>query len=780
MIKVFSTSRGVREFYANYKGKSTILPKAITIAEFESKAIFVKNRTFIDKDNRLLLLREAINFKEYNKLQFSSEFMIFLSHSKYIFKFFDELSSEEIEISTLKEFDMYALYDEHLEALEILRQRYVTLLDKNGFVDRLNIGSLYETNEDYLKSLGGIEFELDGFLSSFEINLFAKCSKTVPFYINLELNTYNQKNITTFKKLGFDLKKDNAYRLNLSEKTISTCRAVSKAKIDVKVEFFGVRLSQIGFIFSHIQCFVEEGLEPKDIAVVLPDESMAEFLKEFDNFKNLNFAMGISLQNSMLYKRLEAIELYISNAKEEQKLRLSRLNMPEDLSKKIQKNWKRKQSFDEVIEILNDILILDENEKDMDIINEEIFRFSKFLCKLENLTLEQSFRLFLKRLKERSEDDIRGGKITVMGVLETRGANFKGVIVPDFSDDFVPRRSGKDLFLNTQIRKNIGLPTREDRENLQKYYYHRLFKNAKKLAISAVSNETTMPSRFIDELGLSYKEGIQDDIYNTLLFRGSKIHTQKPKEVRKLSYRLDSQPLSATKLNTLLSCKRKFYFRYIEKIEEPRNSLESSNAQVGLRLHKAMERVFGADISSRSKEEIYTLLRKELVGGYMDELEEFELESWMVRLKDMVANEKRRFDEGYRVYANELSLNSDFEGFKITGKIDRIDKKGDKLYVIDYKSGDTQKLLKQKIENMTNFQLEFYYLLVEDIGKVEGVYYYDLKEAELKSEYNLKEKIEKLKAVLKSFKEPIDSFEMCEKHNTCLYCPYKKLCLRES
>jgi len=64
----------------------------------------------------------------------------------------------------------------------------------------------------------------------------------------------------------------------------------------------------------------------------------------------------------------------------------------------------------------------------------------------------------LTRLKGRSEDDVRGGKVTVIGVLETRGGNFDGVIVPDFCDDFVPRRSQKDLFLNTNIRKILVFP----------------------------------------------------------------------------------------------------------------------------------------------------------------------------------------------------------------------------------------------------------------------------------------------------------------------------------
>ena len=102
-----------------------------------------------------------------------------------------------------------------------------------------------------------------------------------------------------------------------------------------------------------------------------------------------------------------------------------------------------------------------------------------------------------------SQDDVRGGKVTVLGVLETRGVAYKGVIVVDFNDEFVPKRSQKDLFLSSAVRAQAGLPTKRDRENLQRYYYHQLFSKAQKIAIAFVKNETSMPSRFLDELGFN-------------------------------------------------------------------------------------------------------------------------------------------------------------------------------------------------------------------------------------------------------------------------------------
>ncbi len=777
MTKVFSTNRGVREFYANYSNSNTLLPKAISIAEFESKAVVVKERVFIDNDSRFLLLKEATNFEEFKRLQFNSEFLTFLKHSQYIFRFFEELSSEYVRIEDLKQFDTYALYDEHIDALSMLRANYLGLLDKNGYVDKININDNYDVNIDYLQNLKEIYLSVDGFLSKFELKLFFECSKHIPFIVSLELNSYNQKTKLAFEQFGFDLKNDYVYELDLSNRKIISSKKIIKKIIDAHVRFFNTRISQVGFIISSVEEFIQSGISARDIVIVLPDENLTKFLKKFDVNKNLNFAMGFSLKNYDFYKRIEAIELYLSIKKDEQKQRQERLEIPISLTKKIQLLWKNKIEDKKSIEIIKEILELNTKESEKEIFKEEIYRFSKFLSNLDSLNLEQIFKLLLKRLKDRSEDDIRGGKITVMGVLETRGSDYKGVIVPDFSDDFVPRRSQKDLFLNTQIRKLTGLPTKTDRENLQKYYYHKLFKNSEKIAICSVANESTMPSRFLDELGLKYDFSVSNAPYTDLLFNQSDFISPNL-EIKSDAIHIINKELSATKLNTLLTCKRKFYYKYVEKLEEPSNILTNSNASIGLKLHKVLEEVFVKDQALDDKK-IFAIMKDRLLQNYSGEIEEFSLNIWLKQLRDFVANEKKRYIDGYRILESEIELKKNFEDFTIKGKLDRIDIKDGKLFVIDYKSGNIGNLIKQKIDNMTNFQLEFYYILASDIAEVNGVFYYDLKSGRLIQEVLLEEKIEKLKDILKGLKEPITSFVMCEKRANCIYCPYKKLCLRD-
>ncbi|MDX1809092.1 MAG: PD-(D/E)XK nuclease family protein [Sulfurospirillaceae bacterium] len=780
MVEIFSTNRGVREFYSAFSEQNAILPKSITIADFESRAIIIENRIFIDNDTRFLLLHEASDFKDFKKLQFDQNFLIFLNHSKYLFGLFEELANENITIDDIRNLDFYAEYEEHLDILEFLLNEYKRLLDTHSYVDKINLQDLYKLNEDYISSLDEIHIRIDGFLSSFETDLFLKTSQIIPVYLSFELNNYNSKLKKTFEKLGFELTIGHYYMIDLSNGKILEQRKTQDRELNAKIRVFNARLAQVGFIFSSIAEFVKDGLKPEDIVVVLPDESFAPFLKKFDKSKNLNFAMGFSLRNSKLYKRIEAIELYATKREDEDKLRLKRLQIPDELISKIDDVWRKKLDFSESISIINEICALEPKEAESEKFQEIIFRFSNFLSKIKLYSLEQILKLFLNRLSNESEDDISGGNITVLGLLETRGSSFKGVIVPDFNDSFVPKINNKDLFLNTKIRNNLSLPTINDRENLQRYYYHKLFSSAQKISISCLQNELEMPSRFLDELGLKYKNLESGNSYNINLFKRSAYSDMQTYKIENVSYELDQYPLSATKLNTLLTCRRKFYYRYIQKIDDPKNATTESNAKIGLLLHNALDRAFSDQSILGDEKRLHELLAQSLHKDISNTLDKFYVDVWLENLKKFAKNESERYIEGYRIYKKEESLSLNFSGFNLYGKIDRIDKNDNQLYVIDYKSGDTKDLLKKNLETDNNFQLEFYYILASSLGNVDSAYYYDLKEGKLLEEVFLNEKVEILKNILKDFKKPITEFDLCEKESNCVYCPYNKICLRQN
>merc|ERR1711879_224189 len=117
-----------------------------------------------------------------------------------------------------------------------------------------------------------------------------------------------------------------------------------------------------------------------------------------------------------------------------------------------------------------------------------------------SLTLNTIYKIMMQRISSLTLDDVNSGNITVMGLLETRGVNYKGVIVVDFNDDIVPKKSLKDKFLSSRVKFHAGLPTNKDREDLQKFYYKSLFDGCEHLCISYVSNDQRSISRFANEI----------------------------------------------------------------------------------------------------------------------------------------------------------------------------------------------------------------------------------------------------------------------------------------
>ena len=76
----------------------------------------------------------------------------------------------------------------------------------------------------------------------------------------------------------------------------------------------------------------------------------------------------------------------------------------------------------------------------------------------------------------------------------------------------------------------------------------------------------------------------------------------------------------------------------------------------------------------------------------------FNLDIWLEYFKEFAVLEARRYNDGYRIYSLEKPLHVEYKGFKLDGKIDRIDIKNNRLSVIDYKSGKIPKTTIKTLE----------------------------------------------------------------------------------
>ncbi len=777
ILKVFPTNRAVRKSFEGLN--DLLLPKSISIGEFEKKIVIVKNKREIDSDNRILLLKKASEFSNFKKLKIKREYLSFLKSSDFIFGFFEELAIEKVNIEDIDTNDTYAEYSEHLSILSELLKNYKNLLNDKGYYDKTVLPNIYEINNDYIKRFDQIELFLEGYLSTFEIELFLKISKKVQFLIIFETNIYNKKMTKKFQTLGFNLQDNFRYKLDLSNKKIIKKTPINNSIENIELFLTKNRIEQIGYMLKKIYDFIKSGILPEEIVLIIPDESFAKFLNDFDTNNIFNFAMGIPYEESFLYKKVEALYRYLDEKNNENRYRFKRY-FKDDEANKIILSTKNNQNIE------NFLKSFIENEKlseESIIYNEEIFKFKRLEEELKKYSVKEMLYLFLSRLKDRKIDDKRGGKVTVMGVLESRLIEFKVVLIVDFNEEIVPKKSQKELFLSTDIRKKSGLPTKEDRENLQKQYYHQILSKAEKIAISAIENDTLKPSRFLDELNIKKIKTANlnhKKIFDILKTNKNKIKREEVENI-KMEYDFSKIPISSTLLKTYLECKRKYYFKYIKKIKEfkiPSNNLD--DREIGIKLHSYLKRLYEKKDFYQDENSILTKLSSFVHNETKNSIEmKLQLDIWLEILKKFAKNETERFEEGYRVLHKEIKLKSNFEGFDIFGIIDRIDIKDDKLSLIDYKTGTIQLSTIKNLEKTTDFQMEFYYLLANKLKSVEEAGFYDLKNGNIKKETFLKEKIEILKQNLQLLKQKEQNFTKCEDIKTCQYCPYTTLCGRD-
>jgi len=751
-LKIFTTSRQIRKWLEDKDNQ--FLDKHYTLGEFLNKIVVVDGVKFIDKDLRKKYLFEAVKGVDLDRLGISGNFLDFFDDSDFIFSFFNELFLERVDIEKVKLSDVYLDYEYHLEILEEILNNYKKLLEKDGYIDRFLIED-FRINEGLLEGIEKIEMRLDGYLTGFDIEVLEKINK--PIFIEFDTDKFNIPLLQKSLKIG-NLKPNRRYVYDFKNKKLKEMFKNGNAP-DIEIGFVSDKINQINYVFAKIMEFNKSGIKPENIAVILPDEEFSEFLKLFDEKKNLNFAMGESFTNSDIYIKLKAIFEYLSG--------------DEEALKKCEDVIDDYENMD-LIEFIKQKAA----PKELKVIDEELYRLKKFE---EFFETKKDFLYFvLERFKEKSFDDVYSGLVTCMGVLESRGMEFEGVVILDFNEDTVPSVSQSDLFLNTFIREKAGLPTKEARENLQKHYYYQTINNAKKVAISYVKNEEKSPSRFLYELngGFSEEKALNiDEKYQTVL----KYSDEKPTTQYSDEFEIKF-PLYPTQLKTLIECPKKYYFANILEIT---NEEESEDEFFGNIFHDAVEEVVKNKNRINSQEEYYGRLIEEITKRISDKKLLFDvLVKWDDKIKEFA---KKDFEE--MKYSNTLPekyIKFRYKGVELAARVDRIDLKNDEVVLIDYK---TSKSAESSENYPYELQTTFYHLWAKENFKGKSVKtviwdIYNAKKIEgvVKTEV-LDKVLENLPRKVKAAEDIVYELNGKERTKTageiCKFCEYKTACGRE-
>lgn len=185
--------------------------------------------------------------------------------------------------------------------------------------------------------------------------------------------------------------------------------------------------------------------------------------------------------------------------------------------------------------------------------------------------------------------------IQVMGVLETRNIDFDNMLILSCNEGKLPKGVNDSSFIPYSIRKAYGLTTVDNKVAIYAYYFYRMIQRAKHVTFTynnATDNgQTGEMSRFMLQL-------LVESEFKIDRFTMSAGQTPKPAEyhtVEKTDNMLDSldeiKLFTPTLLNTFMRCEKRFYYKYVEGLNEPdeMDEDEVDNRVFGNIFHRAAE-----------------------------------------------------------------------------------------------------------------------------------------------------------------------------------------------
>lgn len=298
---------------------------------------------------------------------------------------------------------------------------------------------------------------------------------------------------------------------------------------------------------------------------------------------------------------------------------------------------------------------------------------------------------------------VRG--LQVLGLLETRSLRFDDIYVLDVNDDVLPGSVGSDVLLPQQLRENLGLETRRDRDRLIEYYFHVLVRGAKRVHLFFSESDDRDKSRFVEQLlwerqkrDGTYSSG---DVIHTVQYQVKLANDSVPaiaKSAQVLSL-LQGFSYSASALDTYLQCPIRFYYQHVMRLNEKDEASEDlDNLDIGLFVHEVLKKFYEPLVGTR-------LDTKNLGPDRMDRLVEelfaqrfgTEPAGAAYLLKRQIQNQMKALLTEYQLPVLEtgeiiligveekIALNA--FGYRIEGRFDRIERRGEKVFIIDYKTG---------------------------------------------------------------------------------------------
>lgn len=344
--------------------------------------------------------------------------------------------------------------------------------------------------------------------------------------------------------------------------------------------------------------------------------------------------------------------------------------------------------------------------------------------------------------------------LQVMGMLETRLLNFKNVIVVGLNEGILPPKNVINSLIPLDLRRYFNLPLPADKDAIFAHHFYRLLSASDNVQVLYATNQgddlaAIEPSRYLQQIELELqplsKITITHNSYNIPVSESlQELGFTNTAEVQERILTYFQRGFSPSALNKFLKCPLDFYVRYVLKYsddEDVEEGVESST--FGDVVHKTLEELyqpFAGEVQPVKEEDIQQMLvifekevEKQFRQKYQTSVEIFDsgamyfaLLAAKKQVRRYLEFEKKLLvenpDKQLFILALEADLNKTIEirhngvpqVITISGKIDRIDRFGSELRIIDYKtgkcetkdvtiSGERLKQIQEAMQNLENY-----------------------------------------------------------------------------
>lgn len=359
---------------------------------------------------------------------------------------------------------------------------------------------------------------------------------------------------------------------------------------------------------------------------------------------------------------------------------------------------------------------------------------------------------FFKRHIMNSYTPFEGSPINglqVIGFLETRNLKFDTVFVMDVNEEVLPSAKKEDTFLPFRVRKMLGIPTYQDRDRLSAYYFETLLKGAKEAHLFFIENNNKERSRFVEKLIWEIQKkdkAINKDYIKTIQYKVS-LKNSSPAEIPKTENMIEFLKdfiYSASSVNKYLKCQLNFYYAHVLMLSKKEDvSGDIDKKGIGGIVHEILSGYFSRRINHKLKESDININGIELLADDIFKRNYGEnLFGAAYLLKKQIKKRLKELLRGYyipmikekplTILGSEVKIPPiSIDSFKIQGRLDNIEKRGDKICIIDFKTASSNNYLRINFDKLVpdnrdswseaigSLQLPFYLMLYSNYKEAE-------------------------------------------------------------